>query len=88
MSILLTLILDGLAGWIASLILNRNEGMGIVLNVIVGIVGAFLANLLLAPIFGVEAELGSLTLSGFIMSVIGAVVLLAIVNLFTRKSIR
>lgn len=88
MSILLTLILGGLAGWIASLILNRNEGMGIVLNVIVGIVGAFLANLLLAPIFGVEAELGSLTLSGFIMSVIGAVVLLAIVNLFTRKSIR
>jgi len=88
MSILLTLILGGLAGWIASIILNRNEGMGILLNIIVGIIGAFLANVLLAPIFGVQAELGELTLSGFLMSIVGAVVLLAIVNLFTRKSIR
>lgn len=88
MGLLLTLILGGLAGWIASLILNRNEGMGIFLNIVVGIVGAFLANLLLAPLFGTEATLDELSLSGFLMSVLGAVVLLAIVNLFTRRSIR
>lgn len=88
MGFLLTLLLGGLAGWLASIILNRNEGMGIVLNVVVGVVGAFLANLLLAPLFGVEARLDEISLSGFLMSVLGAVVLLAIVNLFTRRSIR
>lgn len=88
MGLLLTLILGGLAGWIASMIMNRDAQQGVLLNIVVGIVGAFLANLLLAPLFGVEAELGSLTLAGFLMSVAGAVVLLAIVNLFTRRSIR
>ncbi len=88
MGLLLTLILGGLAGWLASIILNRNEGMGIILNIVVGVVGAFLANLILAPLFGVSAKLDELSLSGFLMSVVGAVVLLAIVNLFTRKSIR
>jgi uncharacterized membrane protein YeaQ/YmgE (transglycosylase-associated protein family) len=88
MGLLLTLILGGLAGWIASMIMNRDAEQGVLLNVIVGIVGAFLANVLLAPLVGVEAELGALSLGGFIMSVLGAVVLLAIVNLFTRKSVR
>ena len=82
MGLILTLILGGFAGWIASLILNRNGSMGIFLNIVVGIVGAFLANLLL----GVET-LGAFTLAGFVWSVVGAVVLLAIVNLVTRRSI-
>lgn len=89
MSIIITLILGGLAGWIASIILNRNEGMGVLLNVVVGIVGAFLANWIISPLLGLPAaELDELSASGFIMSVIGAIVLLALVNLFTRKSIR
>lgn len=89
MSIILTLILGGVAGWLASLILDRNGNMGIVLNIVVGIVGAFLANWVISPLLGLPAaELGELSLSGFVMSVLGAVVLLAIVNLFTRKSIR
>lgn len=88
MGLLLTLLLGGLAGWIASMIMNRDAEQGVILNIIVGIIGAFLANVLLAPLVGVEAELGALSLGGFIMSVLGAVVLLAIVNLFTRKSVR
>jgi len=88
MGILLTLVLGGLAGWIASMLMNRDAEQGVLLNVVVGIVGAFLANLLLAPLFGVEAVLDQITLAGFLMSVAGAVVLLAIVNLFTRRSIR
>lgn len=88
MGLILTLILGGLAGWLASLIMNRDANQGVLLNIVVGIVGAFLANLLLAPLFGVSAELGSLTLAGFLMSVAGAVLLLAIVNLFTRRSVR
>ena len=88
MGFLITLLLGGFAGFFASLLLNRNEGMGIALNIIVGVVGAFLANLLLAPLFGVEARLDTFSLSGFLMSVLGAVVLLGLVNLVTRKRIR
>lgn len=88
MGILLTIILGGIAGYLASLILNRNQDMGILLNVIVGVVGAFLANAFLAPLFGAEAKLDELSLVGFLMSLLGAIVLLAVVNLFTRKRVR
>lgn len=88
MGILLTLILGGVAGWLASLIVNRNENQGVILNIVVGIVGAFLANLLLAPLFGVTAKLDELSVAGFLMSVVGAVVLLVIVNLVTRRDWR
>lgn len=88
MGILLTIVLGGLAGWIASMIMNRDANQGIVLNVVVGIVGAFLANLLLAPILGLEATLSTVSVEGFLVAVLGAVVLLAIVNLVTRRSLR
>jgi len=87
-SILVTLIIGGLAGWVASLIVNRNEQMGIVWNVVVGIVGALLANWLLAPIFGVPADLNNPSIGSFLMAVLGSVVLLVIVNLITRRSLR
>ena len=88
MGILLTIILGGIAGWIASKIMNRDAEQGVILNVVVGIVGAFLANWLLAPLFGVSAVLSEVSLAGFLMSVLGAVVLLALVNLVTRRSLR
>lgn len=88
MGLLLTIILGGIAGWIASNIVNRDADMGILLNVVVGVVGALLANWILSPLFGVHAVLNQVTLSGFLMSVAGAVLLLIVVNLITRKSIR
>lgn len=86
--ILLTIVLGGLAGLIASKLMNRDGDMGILANVLVGILGAFLANLLFAGLAGQEARLDQLSIGGFLMAVFGAVVLLAIVNLFTRKSLR
>lgn len=88
MGLLITLVLGGLAGWIASIITGRDAQQGILLNIVVGIIGAFLANLLLAPLLGVSATLGTLSLAGFLVAVAGAVVLLVIVNLFTRGSVR
>lgn len=85
MGILLTLIFGGLAGWLASIIVNRNESMGIVTNVVVGIIGAFLANWLLAPLFDTTARLDTFSLTGFLMSVLGAVVLLVVINLVTLR---
>ncbi len=83
MGIIIWLIVGGIVGWLASLIMKRDAQQGIILNVIVGIVGALIAGW----IFGGGIN-QAITLMTFIYSLIGAVILLAIVNLFTRKSIR
>lgn len=88
MGILITILLGGLAGWIASKIMRTDASMGVLMNVIVGVIGAFLANLLLANITGVEARLDTFDIWSFLSAVGGAVVLLAIVNLFTRGRAR
>lgn len=88
MEILMVLIVGGLAGWLASIIVNRNEQMGVFWNIIVGVAGAAIANWLLAPLFGFAVTLTAFTFSSFFLAVLGAVILLAIVNLFTRKRIR
>jgi uncharacterized membrane protein YeaQ/YmgE (transglycosylase-associated protein family) len=86
MSFILWLIVGGLLGWIASMIMKRNDQMGIIMNIVVGIVGAFLGGLLLAPLFGTgtinqyDFSIGSL-----LVSLLGAVVLLFIVNLIFRR---
>ena len=80
------LIVGGLLGWIASMIMGTNDKQGIFLNIIVGIVGAFLGGLILAPLFGTgtinqyDFSIGSL-----LVSLLGAVVLLFIVGLFRRR---
>ena len=83
MGIIIWLIVGGIVGWLASPIMKRDAQQGIILNVIVGIVGALIAGW----IFGGGIN-QAITLMTFIYSLIGAVILLAIVNLFTRKSIR
>lgn len=87
MGLIVTLILGAIAGWLASMITNRDQSMGAVLNILVGILGAFLANMVLAPLVGISATLNTFSLSGFLMSVAGAVLLLVAVNLVTKRSI-
>lgn len=88
MGLIVTLILGAIAGWLASMVVNRDESMGAIWNIVVGIVGAFLANMVLAPLVGISATLSTFSLSGFLMSVAGAVLLLVLVNLVTKRSIR
>ena len=88
MGLLLTILLGALAGWIASKLLNRDAEQGLILNIVVGVVGAFLANVILAPLLGVNAVLDQISVVGFIMAVLGACLLLVIVNLFTRGRVR
>jgi len=86
MTFLLWLIVGGILGWLASIVMGTNDQMGMLLNVVVGIVGAFLGGLLLAPLFGTgtinqsDFSVGSLT-----VSFLGAVILLAILNFFRRR---
>jgi uncharacterized membrane protein YeaQ/YmgE (transglycosylase-associated protein family) len=89
MNIIIMLIVGGLIGWIASMVMRTNAQQGVILNVVVGIVGALLAGLLLAPLFGTGSiTQGDFSLSGLLISLVGAIVLLAIVNLFRRGTVR
>jgi uncharacterized membrane protein YeaQ/YmgE (transglycosylase-associated protein family) len=89
MNLILILIVGGLIGWIASIVMRTNAQQGIILNIVVGIVGALLAGLLLAPLFGTGNILqGNFSLPAVLVSLLGAVILLAIVNLFRRGAVR
>ena len=83
------LIVGGLMGWIASLIMGTDARQGALLNIVVGIVGAFLAGLVLTPLFGINTiNQGNFSLPALLVSLLGAVILLAIVNLFRRGTVR
>ncbi len=84
LGIILWLIVGGVVGWLASIIMRTNAQQGILLNIIVGIVGAFLAGL----IIGGGSINQAITIESFLWSLLGAVVLLAIVNLVRRGSVR
>ncbi len=86
MSFIIWLVVGGLLGWIASMIMGTNDKQGIILNIIVGIVGAFLGGLVLAPLFGTGTiNQGDFSIGSLLVSLVGAVVLLAIVNFFRRR---
>jgi uncharacterized membrane protein YeaQ/YmgE (transglycosylase-associated protein family) len=89
MNIIIMLIVGGLIGWIASMVMRTNAQQGVILNIVVGIVGALLAGVLLAPLFGTGSiTQGDFSLSGLLISLVGAIILLAIVNLFRRGAVR
>lgn len=89
MNIIIWLVVGGLIGWLASVMMRTDGQQGIILNVVVGIVGAALGGWLLAPMFGVGTiNQGDFSLAGLGLSLLGSVVLLAIVNLFRRGSVR
>lgn len=82
------LIVGGLIGWIASMIMHTNGQQGILLNIVVGIVGAFVAGWLLTPLFGVATINESFSIAAMVLSLGGAIILLAVVNLFRRGQVR
>jgi uncharacterized membrane protein YeaQ/YmgE (transglycosylase-associated protein family) len=89
MNFLVWLIVGGLIGWVASMIMRTDAQQGVILNVVVGIVGAFLGGVLLAPMLGTGTiNSNDFSLAGLGVSLLGAVILLAIVNLFRRGSAR
>jgi uncharacterized membrane protein YeaQ/YmgE (transglycosylase-associated protein family) len=86
MSFILWIIVGGVLGWLASIVMKTNDQQGIILNVVVGIVGAFLGGLLLAPLFGTGTiNRGDFSIGSLLVSFVGAIILLAIVNFFRRR---
>jgi uncharacterized membrane protein YeaQ/YmgE (transglycosylase-associated protein family) len=85
---IIAIIVGGIAGWLASMVMNRNASMGIFWNVVVGCVGSVIGNALAGPLFGVQGSVQQFSLTGMVIAIVGAVVLLAIVNLIQRGRVR
>jgi len=89
MNIVIWLVVGGLIGWLASLMMKTDGQQGILLNVVVGVVGAMLGGWVLSPLFGVSTiNQGDFSLAGLGLSLLGSVLLLAIVNLLRRGRVR
>lgn len=89
MNFIIWLIVGGIIGWIASMIMKTDAQQGVILNVVVGIVGSFLGGWLIAPLLGTGTiNQNDFSIMGLISSLIGAIILLAIVNLFRRGRVR
>lgn len=88
MGLIITLIVGGIIGWLASIIMRTDAQQGIILNVIVGIVGAFLGNLIAGMVGGRGADLNTFDPIALLWALLGSVVLLGIINLVRRGSIR
>ncbi|MBK4737202.1 GlsB/YeaQ/YmgE family stress response membrane protein [Noviherbaspirillum pedocola] len=89
MNFIIWIVVGGVIGWLASMVMRTDAQQGLFLNIVVGIVGAFLGGWLLAPLFGTGTiNQNDFSLSSMFVSFLGAVVLLMIVNLFRRGSVR
>src|SRR3954453_15316643 len=89
MNFIIWLIVGGIIGWLAGMIMRTHAQQGVVLNVVVGIIGAMLGGWLISPLVGVGTiNQNAFSLPAMLVSLVGAVILLAIVNLFRRGRAR
>ncbi len=89
MNFIIWLIVGGLIGWLASIVMKTNGQQGLILNVVVGIVGAMLGGWVISPLVGVGTiNQDNFSMPALLVSFVGAVILLAIVNFIRRPSIR
>lgn len=89
MTLILILIVGGIIGWLASIVMRTDGQQGVFLNVVVGIVGALIAGVIVTPLIGgAPITSGSFDIMSLLASFLGAVVLLAIINLMRRGSVR
>ena len=89
MNLIIWLVVGGLVGWVASLIMKTDAQQGMLLNIVVGIVGALIGGWLLSPLVGAGTlNQGDFSLKGLLVSLAGAILLLFVVNLVRRGATR
>lgn len=89
MTLILVIVIGGIIGWLASMLMRTDAQQGIFLNIVVGVVGALIAGVLITPLIGgAPITSGSFDVLSLFASFLGAVILLAVVNLFRRGSVR
>jgi uncharacterized membrane protein YeaQ/YmgE (transglycosylase-associated protein family) len=87
-SFIVWIVMGAIIGWLASMIMRTNAQQGFLMDIVVGIVGSFIGGWL-AGIFGFgDADLTTFDIPSLLFALLGAIVLLAIVNLFRRGSVR
>ena len=84
---IIALIVGGVAGWLASKVMNRDASMGIGMNIVVGIIGSFIGNFI-GQFFGIAGSVKEFSIVGLLVAVVGAIVLLGIVNMVQRGKVR
>ena len=86
MNFVIWLIVGGIVGWLASIVMRTNGRQGLLLNIVVGILGAFVAGLFLTPLLGIATiNQNNFSLPGVLVSVMGAIILLAVISLFSGR---
>ena len=85
MNLIIWLLVGALVGWLASMVMRTDAQQGAILNIVVGIVGALIGGFLFG---GPTINSSALNLTAILVSFVGAVILLAIVNLVRRGSVR
>jgi uncharacterized membrane protein YeaQ/YmgE (transglycosylase-associated protein family) len=89
MNFIIWLIIGGIVGWLARMVMKTDAQQGVILNVVVGIVGALLGGWLISPLVGVGTiNQDALSIPAILVSLVGAIILLAIVNLVRRGKAR
>ena len=89
MGLIILLVVGGVIGWLASLIMRTDAQQGILLNIVVGIVGSILAGFVVSPLIGAPPiTSGAISATTIVVSLLGSVILLALINLFRRGSVR
>ncbi|MDQ6638126.1 MAG: GlsB/YeaQ/YmgE family stress response membrane protein [Pseudomonadota bacterium] len=89
MNFIIWLVVGGIIGWLASIVMKTDAQQGVILNVVVGIVGALLGGWLISPLVGVPTiNQNAFSLPAMLVSLVGAIILLGIVNLFRRGRAR
>jgi uncharacterized membrane protein YeaQ/YmgE (transglycosylase-associated protein family) len=87
MHVAIWLITGGVVGWVAGLIMRRRDG--VLLDIIIGVVGALLGGWFVAPFLGAATiDQGAFSLTALLVSLAGAILLLAIVNIGLRGRMR
>jgi uncharacterized membrane protein YeaQ/YmgE (transglycosylase-associated protein family) len=85
---IIIIVIGGILGWLASIVMRTDAQQGILLNIVVGIVGAILGGWLLSGLIGGGSITEGINVRSLITSFIGALILLAVVNLVTRRRVR
>lgn len=89
MNLILVIVVGGILGWLASIVMRTDAQQGIFLNIVVGIVGALVAGFLVTPLIGgAPITSGAFDIRSLFTSFIGAVILLGVINLFRRGRVR
>ena len=84
MNLIIYLIAGAIVGYIASRIMHTNSQQGTLLDIVVGVIGAFVAGYFISPLLGIGTINDAITIPTMLVTLLGSVILLAIVNLFRR----